>query len=74
MGTVALKVCEGRLANNDWLAEKMPTIADIACYPYIALTPEAGLTLDDYPGIERWIRRIQSLPGYVELPVDRPAA
>ena len=32
-----------------------PTIADLACFPYIALAPEGGIALDRYPALRRWI-------------------
>src|SRR5687768_285844 len=41
-GNKGLEVLEGRLKNNDWLALGRPTIADIACYPYTAVSPEGG--------------------------------
>lgn len=68
MGDQALKLCNHQLKNNDWLAADHPTIADIACYPYIALAPEGGFTLEDYPAIQAWCERIRQLPGYVNMP------
>jgi len=63
-------VLEKRLnADNTWLASSdAPTIADIACFPYVALAPEGGLDLTGYPSIVRWISRIEELPGYIPLP------
>lgn len=68
MGRQGLATLETCLSGSEWLAsENHPTIADIACYPYIALSPEAGLSLTDFPGIRAWLRRIQALPGYVGM-------
>ncbi len=68
LGKAGLEVMESQLEHHLWLAGEGPTIADIACYPYVALAPEGGVWLDDYPRIEQWIARIQSLPGYIRMP------
>lgn len=68
MGRQALTVMEAQLAGRDWLAsEGHPTIADVACYPYVALAPEGDLPLDAYPAIRAWLGRVQRLPGYVGM-------
>jgi glutathione S-transferase len=51
-----------------FLAGDRPTIADIACFPYVALAPDGGLPLDAYPSIRLWMRAIRGLPGFVEMP------
>ena len=65
LGRVALDVLEGRLRGHDWLALERPTLADLACYPYAASAPQAGIVLDPYAAVARWIRRIEALPGWV---------
>jgi glutathione S-transferase len=69
-GAVALHVLEKRLAaGGSWLAgADAPTIADIACFPYVALSPEGGFDLGACPGILRWIGGIKEIPGYLPLP------
>lgn len=52
----------------NWLAGEAPTIADIACFPYVALSEDGGISRDEYPAIERWLRRVIDLPGYLEMP------
>ncbi len=64
-GKGGLEVLDAQLEDREWLAAGRPTIADIACYPYAALAPEGGISLVDWPNVLRWIRRVQSLPGYV---------
>lgn len=64
VGTGILEVMETHLENRHWLALDHVTIADIACFPYVALAPDAGITLDHYPAIQAWITRIKILPGY----------
>jgi glutathione S-transferase len=61
-------VMEAHLAKNAWLALDRPTIADIACMPYVALSHEGGLSLDPYPAIHAWIGRIKALPGFIRMP------
>lgn len=68
LGKQGLTVMEQHLSDNAWLACPHTTIADIACYPYVALAPEAGVALEDYPNICLWLARIQALPGYVAMP------
>ncbi len=67
-GVVALNMLEHRLKKSEWLALGRATIADIACYPYVALAPEAGVSLDKYDRVQQWSNRIKSLPNYVDLP------
>ena len=65
-GNNGLKVLEARLANNEWLALGRPTIADLACYPYVAVSPEGGFKLEDYPAVQAWVKRVEALPGWVK--------
>ena len=63
-GRVALGAMEGRLKDHPWLALDRPTIADVACFPYVETAPEAKLPLDPYPGIMAWLARCKALPGW----------
>lgn len=63
-GRMGLAVLEGHLKKNDWLALGRPTIADIGCYPYVAVADEGGITLDAYPHVTQWLKRCESLPGW----------
>jgi len=69
-GEVALDVLERRLeTGGSWLAGgDAPTIADVACFPYVALAPEGGFTLEAHPFISLWINRVKKLPGFVPVP------
>lgn len=67
-GRRALEVLEGRLGRRDWLVGNCATIADVACFPYVALAGEGGLTLADYPGVRRWVARFQTLARFVSMP------
>ncbi len=67
-GARIIGVLEATLAQRAWLACGRPTIADLACMPYVALSHEGGLPLDDYPAIRAWIGRIKALPGFISMP------
>ena len=66
-GRAGLKVLEKRLAGNDWLAAGKPTIADVACMPYAALSHMGGVPLDDHPAVRAWTDRIRTLPGFIAM-------
>ncbi len=51
-----------------WLVGENPTIADIACFPYVALSPDAGIEQDPYPAVRNWLYAVRSLPGFVTMP------
>ncbi|MBV4396159.1 glutathione S-transferase family protein [Advenella alkanexedens] len=61
-----------------WFAEKNghawlcpgehPTIADLACFPHIMLSDEAGISLLDYPALRRWTDRVKGINGFTAMP------
>ena len=68
---------EGRLAKSDWVVGETLSAADLVIFPGLQLLlralrkPEAGdlssrfLPLDvNYPALNRWVRRMEALPGY----------
>jgi glutathione S-transferase len=68
MAIDGLKLLDNRLRDRPWLAGEAFTIADIACYPYVALAHEGDIDVSRYPAIQAWIRRIRELPGYIDMP------
>lgn len=62
-----IALMENHLKHNEWLAMGRPTIADIACYPYLALAKEGEIDLAKYGAIQAWFKRIRALPGYVGM-------
>ena len=69
LGYEALDILNKQLSSQQWLvAGDKPTIADIACYSYTALSGDGGLSLDDYPAVRKWMNNIESLTGYVPPP------
>ena len=70
----ALTFMDGHLAQNAYLAHSSPTIADVACYAYVAHAPEGGVSLDAYPNIRAWISRVEAWPRFIPMPSSpRPA-
>ena len=61
-----LETLDKHLAARDFLAGPL-TIADIACYTYIAHAPEGDVSLDPYPNVRAWLERITLLPNYVPM-------
>lgn len=72
-GVAALRELEAaltarRIAGGLFLVGDTPSIADIACFPYVALAPDGSISLDPYPSIRIWMRAIRALPGFIEMP------
>lgn len=63
-GLVAM---EQRLDQAPWLAADRPTIADIACYPYVSLAGEGKFSLAPYPSVKAWLERVEGLEGWVPM-------
>lgn len=68
LGKRGLNVLEGHLSNHDWLALDRFTIADVGCFPYVALAPEGEVPLDPYPAVVKWIERVKKQPGFIAMP------
>lgn len=64
LGRIALDTLEQRLAAHDWLVGTRPTIADLACFPYVETAPEGRMPLEPYPGVVAWLARCKALPGW----------
>lgn len=62
-----LSVMETHLQDRKWLATDKPTIADVANYTYIAHAPEGNVSLQMYPNVNAWLKRIEALPGFVPM-------
>ncbi|QYO65140.1 glutathione S-transferase family protein [Leptolyngbya sp. 7M] len=62
-----LQVMDQHLENQPWLECHHPTIADIACYPYIYRAVDSQIDLSPYLNIITWLNRIQQLPGYIAM-------
>jgi glutathione S-transferase len=69
-----LPFMDAHLIKRTYLAADHPTLADLACYSYVAHAPEGGISLDPYPGIRAWLARIEALPDFKPMPRSQPKA
>lgn len=63
-----LAFMESHLAERTFLAAEQPTLADLACYSYVAHAPEGGISLEPYPAVRAWTARIEALPFFKPIP------
>ena len=47
-----------------WIVGETPTIADVACFPYVALAGDGGIGHEDYPALRNWMRAFRRLPRF----------
>ncbi|WP_193788183.1 glutathione S-transferase family protein [Marinobacterium aestuarii] len=62
-----LKIIDQELHDNRFITGNNITIADVALYSYIASAPEGNVELTPYGNINRWLARIEALPGFVSF-------
>lgn len=58
-GRKALHVMQMQLSRTDWFVGKALSLADVALVAYTRWAHEAGLDLDDYPAVARWVPRVE---------------
>lgn len=66
-GNRVLRVLDGWLEKNDWLACSRYTIADIACYGYTHCCEEGPFSLEGYPAVRRWLERVEGTERFVPM-------
>jgi glutathione S-transferase len=66
--TRILDLLEERLNGRAWLVHGRPTIADIACFPYVTLGHEGRVPIGNRPNVTAWIDGIKALSGFVGMP------
>jgi glutathione S-transferase len=67
VATGLLHFFDDHLATRRFLAADTPTIADLACYSYVARAPEGCIALEPYPAVRAWLARIEALDRFVPL-------
>ena len=55
-------VIDKRLAQSRFLGGKDYSIADIATFPWLRSWENQGITLSDYPHLEKWFKAIEARP------------
>lgn len=58
---------EPHLKGRDWLVGYSATLADLACYSYIARVTEGGYNLAAYPAITVWLARVENLDDFTPM-------
>lgn len=58
------KILNEALSKSDWLVGDSITNADISCCGYLFYTEPFGFVRKDWPHIDAWLGRIESLPDY----------
>jgi glutathione S-transferase len=69
-----LTFMDGHLADRAFLAADHVTIADLACYSYIAHAPDGGVDLAPYPAVRAWLARVEAQPWFQAVPDFAKAA
>ncbi len=59
---------EAHMQGREYLVGQSPTIADVAIYSYTAHAPEGGVSLEPYPNVQRLLKNVEALPGFVPMP------
>lgn len=65
-----LRFMDGHLSEQRFLAADHPTIADIACYSYVAHAPEGRISLEEYGRVRAWMARVEAIPGFTPMPIS----
>lgn len=65
-----LRFMEEHLKTRSFLAAEHATIADLACYSYVAHAPEGGIAIDEYVSVLAWLRRVEGLPHFKPIPAS----
>jgi len=63
-----LAFMDSHLADRAYLAADHVTIADLACYSYVAHAPEGGVALEPYPAVRAWLARVEAQPWFKPMP------
>lgn len=66
-GYRALDLMEQHLSEQEFFANNVFSIADIALFAYTHLADEGGFDLSEYTAIRSWIKRIQDRPQFVGM-------
>ncbi len=55
-------VMNQRLGSSTYLGGRQYSIADMATWPWVSSFERQGISLSDYPNVERWFRTIEARP------------
>lgn len=63
-----LRFMDAHLTGRSFLAAEQATLADLACYAYVAHAPEGGISLAPFPQVRAWLARVEALPRFKAMP------
>ena len=63
-----LTFMDGHLEGRRFLAADHVTIADLACYSYVAHAPDGGVSLEPYPAVRAWLARVEAQAWFRPMP------
>jgi glutathione S-transferase len=66
-GERALRRLDAHLDGRSFVVGDSFTLADIALYGYAHVAEEGGFSLEPYPAVGAWLRRVASQPGHVAI-------
>ena len=66
-----LHVMDEHLATRVWLVDEALTLADLACYAYVAHAPEGGVDLKPFENVTGWLARLEAQPFFVAMPKSK---
>ena len=72
-GRDALATLERGLAGREFVLGDRYSVADLALYGYVHAADDAGVALDEHPGVAAWVERVAALPGFEEPLAPMPA-
>jgi glutathione S-transferase len=72
LGKEALNVLDAHLTDRRFVVGGEPSIADVALFAYTHVAPDAGLDLESWPALQRWLARVEDLPGFIDDYVRYP--
>jgi glutathione S-transferase len=67
-----LEFMDAHLRGRTYLVGDGATVADLACYAYVAHAPEGGIDLAPYPSIRAWLKNVEALPQFKPMPASKP--
>lgn len=70
VSTLLFGIMDKHLGGRSWLVGDHPTLADIACYSYIAVANEGELDLAPYTNIRAWLGAVEGLENFVSMPAS----
>jgi glutathione S-transferase len=71
LGRGALAMLDAHLTEHAFLVGETATIADVACFAYAHVAPDAGL--EPPAAVAAWLNRVRALPGFVDDLAPYPA-